>query len=174
MEFEFRLVATDDLPTMHRWLNDPAVVTWWEGDDVSWDGVVRDYAPDREPDSQEHYIAALDGEDVGWISCGPVADWPDESIEWSDLGADECVGGIDYLVGDPDRRGQGVGSAMIRAFVRDIAFGEHPDWTQVGADPAEENAGSLGALASIGFRHLGTYGDDDGRWHVMVIDRDEV
>lgn len=23
----------DDLPVLHGWLNDPAVVQWWEGDD---------------------------------------------------------------------------------------------------------------------------------------------
>jgi hypothetical protein len=35
----FRPVVAGDLPRLHRWLNDPEVVRWWEGDDVSWTGV---------------------------------------------------------------------------------------------------------------------------------------
>ena len=39
----FRRLVDADLPMLHGWLNDPKVVEWWEGDDVSWEAVVRDY-----------------------------------------------------------------------------------------------------------------------------------
>ena len=39
-----RPLTDDDLPVLHAWLNEPGVVWWWEGDDVSWEAVVRDYA----------------------------------------------------------------------------------------------------------------------------------
>ena len=73
---------------MHQWLNDPEIVQWWEGDDVTWAGVVTDYSPEREPDGVEHWIASLDDRPIGWISCGDVAQWPDESARWTALGGD--------------------------------------------------------------------------------------
>ena len=56
---------------LHGWLNEPGVVRWWEGDDVSWDAVVRDYGP-ANPDPTEHWIASLDGRDI--VDLRDVAD----------------------------------------------------------------------------------------------------
>ena len=67
----FRQLSDDDLPTLHEWLNEPDIVRWWEGDDVSWDAVVRDYSSAR-GDSTEHWIASLGGRDLGWIQCYPA------------------------------------------------------------------------------------------------------
>ncbi len=61
----FRGLTDDDLTMLHRWLNDPGVVRWWEGDNVSWDAVVRDYGSTND-EPVEHWIAAADGQDVGW------------------------------------------------------------------------------------------------------------
>ena len=49
LEMSFRRLSDDDLPMMHRWLNDPAVVRWWEGRDVSWPAVVGRFGPIRLP-----------------------------------------------------------------------------------------------------------------------------
>jgi aminoglycoside 6'-N-acetyltransferase len=163
---------------LHRWLNDPEVVRWWEGDDVSWDAVVRDYDP-ASTDSTEHWIASLDGTDVGWIQCYPAIDEPEETERWFALGIDEYAAGIDYLIGEPTARGRGVGSAMIRAFVADIVFGLHPDWSQACAGPFAANEASWRALAKAGFRFVGVIDDEDGDavegpCRLMVIDRDDV
>src|SRR6476659_8903017 len=64
VDVTFRGLTDDDLPLLHRWLNEPGVVRWWEGDDVSWEGVVRDYGSGREPDKTEFWIASADGRDV--------------------------------------------------------------------------------------------------------------
>ncbi len=100
MPITFHPLGDDDLATMHPWLNDPEVMQWWEGDDVTWAGVVTDYSPEREPDGVEHWIASLDDRPIGWISCGDVARWPEESAGWTALGADRRPAGIDYLIGD--------------------------------------------------------------------------
>jgi len=52
MDLTFRRLADDDLPVLHRWLNEPGLVRWWEGDDVSWQAVVRDYGS-ANPDPTE-------------------------------------------------------------------------------------------------------------------------
>jgi hypothetical protein len=60
---------------------------------------------------------------------------------------------------------------MIRAFVHDVVFPQHPSWTQVSAGPFLANEASWRALARAGFRVLADYADDDGTCRVMVIDR---
>ena len=172
MEIQFRRLADDDLPTLHRWLNEPGVVRWWEGDDVSMDGVIRDYgSASTEP--TEYWIASSNGDDIGWIQCYAIADYPeaDEVQHWRRLGVDATCAGIDYLVADPAGRNHGVGSAMIRAFVRDVVFGQHPGWTQVGASPFEANVASWRALEKAGFRAAGEFDDEHGRCKLMLADR---
>lgn len=176
MDVEFRPLTDDDLPLLHRWLNDPGVVRWWEGDDVTWEGVVGDYgvaARAAEP-ATEHWIAVVDGRDVGWIQCYPAADDPDESGAWFAVGVDRGAAGIDYLIGAPADRGRGVGTAIIRAFVAEVVFGRHPAWTQACAGPYEANVASWRALEKAGFRFVALVGrgdDPDGPVRVMVADR---
>ena len=170
MEVSFRRLADEDLPMLHRWLNEPGVVRWWEGDDVSWDAVARDYGP-ANPDPTEHWIASVDGRDVGWIQCYAAADEPEECEPWWALGVDRDAAGIDYLVGDPADRGSGIGAAMIRAFVVDVVFGLHPQWSQACAAPYAANTASWRALERAGFRFVGTVEDDDGPCRLMAIDR---
>lgn len=158
---------------LHAWLNEPGVVAWWEGDDVSLEAVVRDYGS-ASSGSTEHWIASLAATDIGWMQCYPAVDEPEETGSWFDFGIDSTAAGIDYLVGDPARRGQGIGSAMIRAFVTDIVFGLHPDWSQACAGPYVANAGSWRALDKAGFRFVGIIDDDEGPCRLMAIDRDTL
>ena len=169
----FRRLEDGDLPMLHRWLNEPGVVQWWEGDDVSWDAVVRDYGSGN-PDPAEHWIASIGGRDVGWIQCYAAADEPDETAAWWALGVEQSAAGIDYLIGDPGERGRGVGSSMIRAFVADVVFGRHPEWPQAAAAPFAANTASWRALEKAGFRFAGVVEDDDGPCRLMVIDRAAV
>jgi RimJ/RimL family protein N-acetyltransferase len=172
MDIGFRPLADTDLELLYRWLNDPGVVRWWEGDDVSWDAVVRDYRP-TSTEPTEHWIATLDLEPVGWIQCYAAADYADEDEvrHWWDLGIDRNAAGIDYLVGDPALRGRGLGTSMIRAFVADVVFGRHPCWTQATASPLAANAASIRALEKAGFVHVGTFDDRLGPARLMVMDR---
>lgn len=169
-DVRFRPLVDEDLPLLHGWLNEPGVVRWWEGDDVSWEGVVRDYGS-ASFDRTEHWIATLQGRDIGWIQCYAVTDSPDEAAAWEQHGVEATAAGIDYLIADPGGRGKGLGAAMIRAFVDDIVFGRHPEWTQACAAPYEANVASWRALAKAGFTLAGIVDDEDGPCRLMVRDR---
>lgn len=170
----FRRVGDSDLPLLHEWLNDPGVVRWWEGDDVTMAGVTDTYGSSREDQSTEHWLGQLDGQPIGWICCWPVTDGLEESEPWFPLGVEQTAAGIDYLIGAPQARGKGLGSTMIRSFVEDVVFGQH-DWSQAAASPFTANVASCRALAKAGFRLAGevTYGDNnpDGPCSLMVKDR---
>lgn len=174
---EFRPLTDADLPLMHRWLNEPGVVEWWEGEDVSWDAVCAEYG-EANPEPVEHWLALEDEgrAPVGWIQCYPVADHlADEEVrQWLALGVPETAAGIDYLIGDPAARGRGLGSRMIDAFVEQIVFARHPGWDPVCASPYEANVGSWRALANAGFAHVGTFADPGGPCRLMVRHRAAV
>lgn len=168
----FRPLTSTDLPLLHRWLNDPAVVAWWEGEDVSWPAVERDYAPGAEPEV-EHWMALLDGEPLGWIQCYPAtAEADDETYYWTPHVPLETTAGIDYLVGEATHRGRGVGAALIRAFVRDVVFPGHPEWTHAAAGPFEANVASWKALARAGFQRLAILDDEEGPCVLMALTRE--
>jgi aminoglycoside 6'-N-acetyltransferase len=173
MRIDFRPLADTDLTLLHWWLNDLAVIRWWEGNDVTWDAVVRDYGQaSQEP--TEHWLASVDGAPIGWIQCFAAADYPDEDEvrQWWDVGIGRSAAGIDYLIGEPGSRGQGLGTAMIRSFVTDIVFAHHRAWSQVCASPYAANVASVRALEKAGFRRVGTFNDGDQNLAVvMAIDR---
>ena len=171
MGVTFRRLTDDDLPLLHRWLNEPGVVRWWEGDDVSWPGVVRDYGSGREPDATEFWIASLDGRDVGWIQCWPTADEPEEAESWWALGVDHTAAGIDYLIGDAADRNKGIGAAVIRTFTDEVVFGLHPSWSQAAAAPLDANVASWRALEKAGYRFAGMVEDKFGPARLMVTAR---
>ena len=169
----FHRLTADDLPRLHRWLHDPAVVAWWEGDDVSWPAVVRDYGEDE---VAEHWVASLDGAPLGWIQCYP-ADHPEaleETALWAPHLPLETTAGIDYLIGEPSARGRGLGAAMIRAFVGGVVFAQHPAWTHAAAGPFEANVASCKALARAGLRRVARLDDEDGPCLLFAATRAEL
>lgn len=168
-DLTFRRLTDDDLPLLHRWLNEPGVVRWWEGDDVSWEAVVRDYGSGSQ-DPTEHWLATLGDRPVGWIQCYLAADYAgeDEPEAWFRLGVERTAAGIDYLIGEPVDRGGGLGSAMIRAFVDDVVLPLHPAWTSVCASPLAANVASLRALEKAGFVPRGEFDSDEGLCRLMV------
>jgi aminoglycoside 6'-N-acetyltransferase len=170
VDFHFRRLEVADLRLLHEWLNEPGVVRWWEGQDVSWEALQRSYTPTAD-DWREQWLALLDDQPVGWLQCYRAVDNPDETEDWWDLGVHPDAAGIDYLLANPTQRRRGVGSRMIRAFALDVVLALHPDWTQVCAGPFEANAASWRALEKAGFRCVGVTDDDEGPCRLMVLDR---
>lgn len=166
----FRPLQEADLAQLHRWLNEPGVVAWWEGEDVSWPAVTQHYWEDVEP-GIEHWLAVDDGTPFGWIQCYPVTVDLDACGPWLEHGVERSAAGIDYLVGEPAHRGRGRGAVMIDRFVTDVVFGQHPGWSQVCADPLAANRASWRALARAGFHHLATIDGPNGPHRLMMRER---
>ena len=165
----FRPLAPEDLRILHGWLQDPAVVAWWEGRDVSWDGVQRDYADAPLP--WLHFWLALRGDEpIGWIQHYCAADAIDgETWYWQPYLDLTTTAGIDYLVA-PEARGAGTGTALLRAFVA-FLFGRDPAFERIAAGPFEANQPSVRALEKAGFRRVARLEDADGPCALMAIER---
>ncbi len=95
----------------------------------------------------------------------------DEPRHWRALGIPSPAAGIDYLIGDPGERVRGIGTAVIRAFVTDVVFGQHPEWTHACASPQAANVASCRALERAGFAYVGGFDSEHGPTRLFAADR---
>src|SRR5262249_30331488 len=138
------------LPMLHEWLSRDHVAAIWTPT-PSEDDLREEYlAHPDDPAFPRAYIAHLDGEPIGFIHSYVAAFagdgwWPDER--------DPGVLGIDQFLADQSRLNQGIGSAMVRAFV-DRLF-DDATTTRVQTDPSPTNARAIRSYEKAGFRRVG-------------------
>jgi aminoglycoside 6'-N-acetyltransferase len=169
-EIGFRPLGRDDLGLMYEWLRREHVRRWWD-EHESYEDVARHFLPSIEGRRPvDLYLILLDGRPVGFIQTYLVADHP-ETAALVGLGAG--VAGVDLFIGEEELTGKGLGSEVLRAFVRDIVFAE-PATSACIADPDVRNAASLRAFEKAGFRRVGEFLDpEDGQLHAIVrLDRE--
>jgi len=129
------------------------VKRWWD------DGVKTPY-PDAEledyrsairgNDPTYRYLAEIDGRPVGLFQHYRIADSP-EYAEALALGEDAV--GVDLFIGETELVGRGHGPAMLRQFLRDVAFPFHGiDVCVIG--PSVNNTAAIRAYEKAGFRPL--------------------
>jgi|GEM_PF-282138 len=149
----FRALTTADLPSMHRWLNQPHVRdTYGLGKAASLPEVVAKYGPLVEgATGTAPFVILLDCRDVGYVQTYRIADHPAYA---RDIGVDDESAGIDLFLGEPDW-GHGLGPLVIDRFVREVVFAMTTAVAVV-SDPSSTNPRSVRAFEKAGFRRLRT------------------
>jgi len=164
--FSFRPLTRGDLATLHEWVLRPHVAEWW-AEPRALKEIETHYLPTIEgTSSTKAYIACLDDQPIGFIQAYVVKGsgdgwWADET--------DPGARGIDQFLADADRLNQGLGTAMIRAFMEQL-FAD-PQVTKVQTDPSPENARAIRCYAKAGFRPVGQIVTPDGPAVLMVCER---
>ena len=161
-------VTAGDLPLLHEWLARPHVAEWWTPT-PSLAEVAREFGPLIGAQSTTRaYLAFADGSPIGYIqsyvALGSGDGW------WQDE-RDPGVRGIDQFLAHPAQLGRGLGTAMVRAFVR-LLFADSAV-TRVQSDPSPENRRAIRCYEKAGFRAVGEVDTPDGRALLMVCDRTE-
>ena len=151
MIFSFRRTSRADFPLLEAWLTDPVVHRWWHHE-TSPEALERDFGPvidGEEP--AEDFIALVDGEPIGLIQRCRWDDYPEEAAALSEiLEIPPAAMTIDYLIGVPDMRGRGVGTALIAAFVEKLWL-DAPATSAILVPVAAGNLPSWKALERAGF-----------------------
>lgn len=165
----FRPLAVDDLPLLYDWLGREHVRAWW-GEIGSYDEAVQEYLDAIEGrDRADVYAIVVDDEPVGLVQTYVLADYPEFAALVS---AGPGTAGMDMLLGEERLIGSGLGTHVIRAFVRDVVFAATTTLACL-ADPDVRNLASVRAFEKAGFTAVSTFVDpEDGRLHaVMRVDR---
>ncbi|HUA94892.1 MAG TPA: GNAT family N-acetyltransferase [Acidimicrobiales bacterium] len=146
-QLALRPMQPADLVLVERWLGEPHVARWYlVGSTVARElDDLRRCVAGTEP---THALVVVEaGRPIGWCQWYRCDDYPDHAVA---VGAEPGDIGIDYAVGEPDRVGRGVGTALVRALV-DRMTAEVPGAGMV-ADPDAANLGSRRVLEKAGFR----------------------
>lgn len=159
----FRPLVPADLPMLREWLCRPHVSRWW-GEGPSQEEVDEEYLPLIDPGSSTRaYIAMLDDQPLGFIQSYVVLGSGDG---WWEQETDPGARGIDQLLANVEQLGQGLGSAMVRAFVEMLFL--DPAVTKVQTDPSPDNERAIRSYVRAGFQAVGEVDTPDGRALVMV------
>ncbi|MGF1668603.1 MAG: GNAT family N-acetyltransferase [Acidimicrobiia bacterium] len=175
--FTFRRVRRLDFPLLQRWLGEPHVARWWNHE-FTPEAIEHDFGPGVDGEEPgEDYIAFADGEPLGLIQFSRFEDYPEYVEELEEVMA-VPVGAVsvDYLIGDASRLGQGLGTAMLVAFVERI-WTEEPAATCIVVPVNSTNVASWKMLLAAGF-HLVARGEmepdnpiDNWMHEVLRLDR---
>ncbi|WP_114390031.1 GNAT family N-acetyltransferase [Notoacmeibacter marinus] len=164
-DIAFRPARAEDLPILAAWLARPHWREWWGAseDELS---MIRDMIEGRDP--AEPYLIEMDGEPVGYIQSWRVADILDSGLgedhPWLSSLPPEAVG-IDLSLADSGTLGKGLGSTVVKRFVRRLYAKGH---RIIVIDPAANNHRAIGAYRKAGFVAVPRVKDCPNDIHIMV------
>ena len=179
VDFEFVPLRSVDLPLLATWLARPHVARWWrEPSDLK--AVAQRYGPLRDGrDPTEAFIVHFGGRPIGYVQRYLI----DEDPEWREsiqrkLGDAGGIG-IDYLIGEDDLVGKGVGRQLISRFA-EACWDRYPSAVQITVCLQQDNLASWRALKASGFRRVwsgimeSSDPSDAGPSFIYVAKRSEV
>jgi RimJ/RimL family protein N-acetyltransferase len=144
-----RLLQREDFVCLLKWLNAPHVMRFWDGK-KGIDQIIAKYEPLLEDNSPTRvYIIEANNIPIGFIQCYRHADHP----EWEHLIGIDKAAGIDYLIGDVNYIGRGIGPQAIALMTKTI-FDIYPEIDVVVSDPQLTNKQSWRALEKVGFERF--------------------
>ena len=150
----FRGMTMDDLPLLYRWMQAPHVLEWWWGGIApSYEVVAEKYGPRiRSEEPTDPYIMLSLDRPIGYIQTYMIRDYPEYAAL---VDTDDGAAGVDLFIGEEDYLHKGLGSHILRAFLRDIVFSVG-DATSCIIGPSEANRIAIRAYEKAGFRYLKT------------------
>jgi aminoglycoside 6'-N-acetyltransferase len=170
----YRRLTRADFPVVSQWLAQPHVARWWR-QAHSLEAVEGEYGPAVDGrDPTDVFIVEHDGRPVGLIQRYRL----DANADWQKVlaptGTPQDALSIDYLIGDEDLTGRGLGPRMIADCVAE-GWQLHPDLSAVVVPVQQANRASWRALEKAGFERAwsGMLDSDDpsdeGPSHVYVL-----
>jgi aminoglycoside 6'-N-acetyltransferase len=151
-------------------------MAWWRGEPQDLASVEAKYGPCIDGDDPtELFVITESGRPIGMIQRYLMADEDEWSNAFVDVLDVSNSAGIDYLIGEPDAVGRGIGTAAIAMFVASIF-----QWRQVDSivvTVQQSNPASWRVLEHVGFARLWSGvldspdPSDDGPEYVYVIAR---
>lgn len=153
----FSALTEQQLPMLHEWVRRPHVAEWWK-EPSTLEAIREEYLPTLHGRSSTRaFIASLHNTPIGFIQAYVVQGsgggwWEDED--------DPGARGIDQFLADAGRLNQGLGTAMVSAFVQQLL--QDPAVSTIQTDPSPRNARAIRCYQKVGFRQVGEVITPDG------------
>lgn len=165
MTFTFREVTTEDFDLLIEWRRRPHVMKWWGT--KSSDELLEEFVREMADPNTERYVVSL-AEPGGTAREFAFVQVCEASVAGAGWWPDATPGtwAIDYLIGEPDLIGKGLGTALISAFTDDLFT--RPGTHTVTADPEPDNIASIRACEKAGFRRGGNISTPGGLATLMT------
>jgi RimJ/RimL family protein N-acetyltransferase len=150
----FEKLQTNDLPLMHRWLNEPHVHEWYDKDKKNTiEDITERYSPKINKDKlSDAYLVLYDKKKVAYIQTYKVNDWP-EFGEY--MGYDDHTASVDLFIGEKSFLGKGFGSFFLKKFLNDVVFANDTISTCI-IGPEPNNKRAIKAYEKVGFTYKKT------------------
>lgn len=170
----FRALAMEDLPLLHRWLNETPIVKdiYAHGKSTTMEQVIAKYGPRVRGEMPTRcYLITYGGLPIGYIQ---TYLWRDYPAPYLDL--QEEAAGVDLYIGEERFLYQGLGRPILRSFLRQIVFADESVVSCL-ITPEVRNSSALRAYEKAGFTRLRVVEDgpdEPGPICLMRIGREVV
>ena len=143
-----RVFEDDDLLLLDKWLHKEHVKKWFEVPDLC---TIEDWLHEVKNRNGEfswlsYFVALSDGLPVGFCTYYKCADAKEDWYEGISL---DGVYSIDYLIGEDEHLGRGIGKKIIKKLAEMIF--SHENAKKIIVQPDKSNSASCGVLLSNGF-----------------------
>lgn len=143
-QLELRRFTDEDLPRFSAWLKKEYILKWYEDPDA-W--MAETKGRSAEFSFITHFIALYEGKPIGFCQYYPCTN---AGEEWyGDIPAEGSYS-LDYLIGEEEYLGEGLGKGIIQLLINEVFQQTNAD--RIIVQPDSENGASCGALLASGFR----------------------
>lgn len=164
----FKKLRVRDLHQLYKWLNTPQVIEWYTKKTSTLKEVETQYLPRiNGKDPTKSFIITVDSNPIGYIQEYLVRD----DLELKKY-VEENSAGLDLFIGDPTYMGQGLGSQILREFLKQIVFQQEGIISCI-VDPSPDNLRMIKTNEKVGFKYITTTSKPDPKY-LMIIHKGEV
>jgi aminoglycoside 6'-N-acetyltransferase len=145
-DLELRPLSRADFALLAGWLAQPHVAKWW-GIPMTAEGLESEFGRCIDgTDPTLVFVVVEQSEAVGLAQCYRLSD----NLEYAQAVEVENGAGIDLLIGQAGRCGQGLGPRLIRTVLAEV-WHRYPEVDRAMAGPSVENRRSHRAFEKAGF-----------------------
>lgn len=132
-----------DIELFKKWLYEPHVAKWYH-EPLDWIDEVEKRSTDFS--WVHHYIVEYANRPIGFCQ---YYEYVNSGETWHGDTEVEGTYSIDYMIGELDYVGKGLGKQIVQFLIHEIE--KHPDAKRIIVQPEEENKASCGVLKSCGY-----------------------
>jgi len=176
-DFWFVPLRLSDLPNLAAWFALAHVEPWWR-EPFDLVAVERSYRPLAEglDPTEGFFVHFGDRRPIGYVQRYLIEEHPDWRATIQGAVGHSGGIGIDYLIGEPEFVGRGIGRRMISQFVNE-SWRRYPSAERMIVALQQGNIASWKALEAVGFRRVwggelvSSDPSDQGLSFIYVVDR---